>query len=143
MQINRSIYRSNLFRLSEGESQGRYYASKVRPDRRNDCYKAKLTISEVLPSDSRTYRLVARNDRGAMNFAIKVEVLDPIAMTTVVGVSAALLLLLVILVFALGYAYKGRKGCFKKKVRKQDFICTYDHQGLRSTFCKKAFQISF
>ena len=49
-------------------------------------------------------------------------VLDPIAMTTVVGITAALLLLLVVAAFAAAIWYRGRRrngsgggsGCFKK-----------------------------
>ena len=55
--------------------------------------------------------------------SVRVAVLDPIAMTTVVGITAALLLLLVVAAFATAFWYRGRRyrsngsggsGCFKK-----------------------------
>jgi hypothetical protein len=58
------------------------------------------------PVTSRFYYLVARNDRGEMRFGVKVEVLDPIAMTTVVAISVVILILLVVVVIAVAYAYR-------------------------------------
>lgn len=109
------VWEWGSLRLLEGESRGRFKAQQVVPDERKDCYSATLNIIDVLTSDTRFYYLTMANDRGESKYAVNVRVSDPVAMSTVIGVAAAAILLVILLVFCLAYTFKSRKACFKHK----------------------------
>lgn len=94
--------------LKEGASKDRYIASGIQNNTvdRKDCYISALTIANVAPSDAKNYKLVAKNSRGQMEYAIRLKVIDPIAMATVIGMSLAVLLLIVVLTVGLAYSYR-------------------------------------
>ena len=54
------------------------------------------------------------------SISIPFQVVDPIAVTTLVAISSALLVLLVILVCFVVFSYRAKKGCFKPKVKSSE-----------------------
>ncbi len=61
-------------KIKEGETRGRFEAKERKSSEKKDCFVASLVISNAMPSDARMYHLVAKNDRGEMNYGIKLEV---------------------------------------------------------------------
>jgi len=102
-------------RVEAGQDlHGRYLAEQmVQHPEREDCYIARLVVKKVSPTDSRRYFLRVENAHGEDRYAVELNVKEPVSMASVIGVVIGLLVLFVILVIVLLYAYKKQKLCFK------------------------------
>ncbi len=104
-----------------GESNGRFLAARRQPDPdRKDCFFSSLSIAKVVSGDSGVYFFTAKNERGQLRFGIKLQIVDPITMTTLVGIAGAALLFIVALACFMAFTLKNRKEaksvcCAKKK----------------------------
>ncbi|CAG7664527.1 unnamed protein product [Allacma fusca] len=82
---------------------------------RQDCYEAKLRVSQADTADSRHYYLKIENSRGYDRYSVILQVRDPVSMATVIGVIIGCLILLVIVVLVILYAFKAEKWCFSQR----------------------------
>eukprot|EP00094_Tigriopus_californicus_P013464 TCALIF_13024-PA protein Name:"Similar to KIRREL Kin of IRRE-like protein 1 (Homo sapiens)" AED:0.12 eAED:0.13 QI:0/0.83/0.76/0.92/0.91/1/13/506/759 len=112
---SRTTWDWGTHRVDAGQDlHGRYLAEQmVEHPEREDCYVARLLVRKVSPSDSKRYFLDVENIHGTDRYAIGLIVKDPVSMASVIGVVIALLVLFVLMVIVLLYAYKRQKMCFK------------------------------
>ena len=102
-----------------GESKGRFSASEIKPieDLQRDCYESFLTVADLLPSDAGDFTLDVTNQEGQTTHRVRLNVSDPISMTSLISLVSAGLVALVILIVTAAFAYKKRVLCFKKATK--------------------------
>ncbi|XP_037087686.1 uncharacterized protein LOC119108205 [Pollicipes pollicipes] len=101
--------------LQAGQSKGRFVAEEITQDTTEDCYRARLRVLQVTAADERDYYLKVQNDRGSDQYGLALRVKEPVTMTAVISLVCGCLVLLVLVVALLLYAFKKEKWCFSQK----------------------------
>ncbi|GAB6027405.1 hypothetical protein CHUAL_001676 [Chamberlinius hualienensis] len=104
-------------RLTACEGTGGKYVAKCFTEMADvkGCYQSELIIQKVEPPDSRRYSFSMENAMGLTNHPIFLYVEEPISMLTVIGIVIASLVLLVVAILFVLYAFRMEKWCFSKK----------------------------
>nr|CAD7398797.1 unnamed protein product [Timema poppensis] len=108
----RTAWEWGSLKLEAGADLGRYKAEELAQDEREDCYEARLHVSQVDSADSRYYFLAVENDRGQDRHAVHLAVREPVSMATLVSLAAGSLLLLLLVISFTVYAVRREKCCF-------------------------------
>ena len=94
--------------LEQGRQRGRISVSELEPADRKDCYTSQISFNPVSAEDSRTYYLVAENERGELRSGVKLSVTDPVSMATVIGIAVSCLFLVSFLLICIVCSQKYR-----------------------------------
>ncbi|ODM98937.1 Kin of IRRE-like protein 3 [Orchesella cincta] len=118
---SKAIWEWGSMKLEAGYEMGRFTAEKIEKSQRSDCYEAKLRIARTDSADSRHYYLNIENNKGNDKYSVILQVrgldilfADPLSMATVISVIIGCLILLVIVVLIILYAFKAEKWCFSR-----------------------------
>uniref|UniRef100_A0A8D8Z044 Kin of IRRE-like protein 3 n=1 Tax=Cacopsylla melanoneura TaxID=428564 RepID=A0A8D8Z044_9HEMI len=107
--------------VQPGSGVGKYQADDLNQDRREDCYEARLHISDVDIADSRNYYLSVENDRGydkyGVHLAVRGSYQEPLAMATLLSIATGCLLVFLLCVLMAVYAIRSERCCFGRKCR--------------------------
>ncbi|XP_039280051.1 irregular chiasm C-roughest protein isoform X2 [Nilaparvata lugens] len=112
---NTASWEWGSLQLKAGEGIGKYQAEELKQEGREDCYEARLYVREVEPSDSRSYFLLVKNERGIDKHWVRLVVREPISMMTLVSAASGCLLVFILCVLCAVYCVRTEKCCFSRR----------------------------
>ncbi|RZF37361.1 hypothetical protein LSTR_LSTR010456 [Laodelphax striatellus] len=96
--------------LKAGEDRGKYQAEELKQvTKTEDCYEARLFVKGAEPSDSSSYFLVAKNEKGTDRHWVKLVVHEPISLPTLIGIVCGSLFAFLLCVLCAIYCVRREK----------------------------------